>query len=70
MGHYNPCAHSRLFSSRALSTPCGWSGDGLPIGLQIVARPWQDGLTLRVARAYAEASGFPDYARTRPRLDA
>jgi amidase len=28
---------------------CGTSGDGLPIGVQIVARPWQDATALAVA---------------------
>jgi Asp-tRNA(Asn)/Glu-tRNA(Gln) amidotransferase A subunit family amidase len=32
----------------ALSVPSGWSSDGLPIGLQIVARRYQDDLALRI----------------------
>jgi aspartyl-tRNA(Asn)/glutamyl-tRNA(Gln) amidotransferase subunit A len=32
-----------------LSLPCGFSSDGLPIGLQILAPHFQEGLTLRVA---------------------
>jgi len=36
----------------AASVPCGFNGEGLPIGLQIVA-PWrQDGLCLRAAAAF------------------
>jgi Asp-tRNA(Asn)/Glu-tRNA(Gln) amidotransferase A subunit family amidase len=31
-----------------LSVPSGWSSDGLPIGLQIVARRYQDDLALRI----------------------
>jgi Asp-tRNA(Asn)/Glu-tRNA(Gln) amidotransferase A subunit family amidase len=34
-----------------LSVPAGWSSDGLPIGLQIVARRYEDDLALRVGAA-------------------
>ncbi|RBP00927.1 aspartyl-tRNA(Asn)/glutamyl-tRNA(Gln) amidotransferase subunit A [Roseiarcus fermentans] len=36
----------------ALSIPCGFSGEGLPIGLQIVGRRFDDVRLLSVARAY------------------
>jgi len=36
----------------ALSVPCGFSPDGLPIGLQIAAAPWREVDCLRVAHAY------------------
>lgn len=39
----------------ALSVPCGLS-EGLPVGLQIAGRPWEEGLILRVARAYERAT--------------
>ena len=35
----------------ALSVPAGWSADGLPIGLQVVARRFQDDLALRIGAA-------------------
>ena len=35
----------------ALSVPAGWSSDGLPIGLQIVARRYRDDLALRIGAA-------------------
>jgi len=34
----------------AISVPVGYDPDGLPIGLQLMARPWQEALLLRVAR--------------------
>ncbi len=40
-----------LSGQPAVSVPCGWTDDGLPIGLQIVGRRCQDGLVLRVAAA-------------------
>ena len=36
----------------ALSIPCGFTREGLPIGLQLAARPWREALLLRAARAY------------------
>jgi Asp-tRNA(Asn)/Glu-tRNA(Gln) amidotransferase A subunit family amidase len=35
----------------ALSVPAGWSSEGLPIGLQIVARRYRDDLALRIGAA-------------------
>ena len=35
----------------ALSVPSGWSSDGLPIGLQIVARRYRDDEALRIGAA-------------------
>ncbi|MFH1186064.1 MAG: amidase [Chloroflexota bacterium] len=36
----------------AISIPCGFSRGGLPIGLQLVAGPWQEAHLLKAARAY------------------
>lgn len=36
----------------AISIPCGFSQNGLPIGLQIMGRPFQEETVLRAARAY------------------
>jgi aspartyl-tRNA(Asn)/glutamyl-tRNA(Gln) amidotransferase subunit A len=40
----------------ALSIPCGFSGDGLPIGLQLLAAPFKEDVLLRVAYAYEQAT--------------
>jgi aspartyl-tRNA(Asn)/glutamyl-tRNA(Gln) amidotransferase subunit A len=43
----------------ALSVPCGFvsvEGKELPIGLQLAGRPFEDGLLLRVAYAYEQAT--------------
>ena len=42
----------------ALSLPVGLDADGMPIGLQLVARPFAEGLLLRVAAAFDRAVGF------------
>jgi aspartyl-tRNA(Asn)/glutamyl-tRNA(Gln) amidotransferase subunit A len=40
----------------AVSVPCGFTTDGLPIGLQIVSRPWADAKVLNAAYAYEQAT--------------
>jgi aspartyl-tRNA(Asn)/glutamyl-tRNA(Gln) amidotransferase subunit A len=35
-----------------LSLPCGFTGSGLPIGMQILGRPFDEATILQVARAY------------------
>jgi len=40
----------------ALSVPCGFSPDGLPIGLQIIGRPDDEAAVLRLGHAYEEAT--------------
>jgi aspartyl-tRNA(Asn)/glutamyl-tRNA(Gln) amidotransferase subunit A len=42
----------------AISVPSGVTKSGLPIGLQIVGRPFQDGLVLAAADAFQARSGF------------
>lgn len=38
-----------LTGQPAVSVPCGWTGDGLPVGLQIIGRRFDDALVLRAA---------------------
>ena len=40
-----------LLGSPAVAVPVGKSPEGLPIGVQIVARPWQEELAISVAAA-------------------
>ncbi len=40
-----------------ISVPCGVTRDGLPVGMQITARPGADSTVLRVAHAYERARG-------------
>lgn len=42
----------------AISIPCGFSKAGLPIGLQIIGRPFEEGTVLRGAHAYEQATGW------------
>jgi aspartyl-tRNA(Asn)/glutamyl-tRNA(Gln) amidotransferase subunit A len=49
----------------AVSLPCGVSAEGLPIGLMIYAKPFDEGTALRVAWAYEQAT---DWRRRTPDL--
>jgi len=44
-----PTADVAAVVEAAAVVRCGTSGEGLPIGVQIVARPWQDATALAVA---------------------
>jgi aspartyl-tRNA(Asn)/glutamyl-tRNA(Gln) amidotransferase subunit A len=48
-----PC---NLTGMPAISVPCGLDGQGLPVGLQIMARAFAEPLVLQVAAAYEAAS--------------
>ena len=43
-----------LASTPAASVPCGFSADGLPIGLQIGGRPGEEATVLKAAHAYEQ----------------
>jgi len=42
----------------ALSVPCGMSAIGLPIGMQLTGRRWDERLLVRAARAYEQATSW------------
>ena len=49
----------------AISVPCGFTRDGLPVGLQIVGKAFDEAGVLRIAHAYEQAT---DWHRRRPSL--
>ncbi len=48
-----------------MSVPCGFTGGGLPVGLQIISRPLAEETVFRVAGAYERST---DWHRRRPAL--
>jgi aspartyl-tRNA(Asn)/glutamyl-tRNA(Gln) amidotransferase subunit A len=42
----------------ALSIPCGFTADGLPIGLQLAGRPLDEATVLRAGHAYEQVAGM------------
>ena len=47
---------ANYFGLPAISVPCGFDKRGLPLGLQIVGRPWDDQSVLQVAHRFQSAS--------------
>ncbi len=45
-----------------LSLPCGFTGTGLPIGLMLYAKPFQEATLLRVGQAYQSATPWHETA--------
>jgi aspartyl-tRNA(Asn)/glutamyl-tRNA(Gln) amidotransferase subunit A len=42
----------------ALSVPCGWTKQKMPIGLQMVGKPWAEARIISAGKAYEQARGF------------
>ncbi len=49
-----------LTGQPAASVPCAWTADGLPVGLQIIGRRFEDVTVLRAAAAFEEAQPWKD----------
>jgi aspartyl-tRNA(Asn)/glutamyl-tRNA(Gln) amidotransferase subunit A len=49
----------------AVSVPCGFTADGLPIGLQVIGKTLDEATVLRAAYAYEQAT---DWHHRRPEL--
>jgi Asp-tRNA(Asn)/Glu-tRNA(Gln) amidotransferase A subunit family amidase len=51
-----------------ISVPCGFTKDGLPIGLQLAAAPWREDVVLQAANVYEQATDWhnkmPELTRT------
>jgi aspartyl-tRNA(Asn)/glutamyl-tRNA(Gln) amidotransferase subunit A len=43
----------------ALSVPCGWSSEKLPIGLQIIGKAWAEAKVLLAGRLFEQQRGQP-----------
>jgi amidase len=52
------CYAITLTGLPAISVPCGFTPEGLPVGLQIVGRPRADRSVLELAHAFEQATGY------------
>ena len=50
---------ANLSGQPAVTVPCGFGDDGLPVGLQITARRFEDALALRAAAAWEAVAPWP-----------
>jgi amidase len=53
------CYFISIVGNPAISVPCGFTPEGLPVGLQIVARHQDDWGLLQMAHAFEQAVGLP-----------
>ena len=51
------CAHISVLGLPAISVPCGFTDDGLPVGVQIVGRQHDDLRVLQLAHAFEQVNG-------------
>jgi amidase len=52
------CYYVSITGHPAISVPAGFTDEGLPVGLQIVARHQDDWGLLQIAHAFEQASGL------------
>lgn len=57
------CCPFSLSGIPAISVPCGFTSNGLPIGMQIVGRPFEEATVLRTAHQYQK---FTDWHLRKP----
>jgi aspartyl-tRNA(Asn)/glutamyl-tRNA(Gln) amidotransferase subunit A len=55
VGHSAPANVTGL---PALTVPCGFDSTGMPVGLQIIGRPFDEQMVLRVGQAYESATDW------------
>jgi len=65
IGRQGLTAPFNLSGIPAISVPCGFNAAGLPMGMQVAGRPWDEVTVLRLAHAYEQAT---DWHRRRPAL--
>ena len=54
--YHRNCGVGNILNLCAVSVPCGFTSEGLPIGIMIYAKPFQEDMALRVAYAYEQAT--------------
>jgi aspartyl-tRNA(Asn)/glutamyl-tRNA(Gln) amidotransferase subunit A len=54
------CGAFNLTGLPAISIPCGFNSDGLPIGFQLIGRPLGEGALLQIAGAYEQCTDWKD----------
>jgi amidase len=60
------CSVITLTGCPAISVPCGFTPQGLPVGVQLVARPGADRALLALAHAFEAATGYAARAPALP----
>jgi aspartyl-tRNA(Asn)/glutamyl-tRNA(Gln) amidotransferase subunit A len=58
MGYLRNTSIGNILNLCGLSVPCGFTKKGLPIGLMIYAKPFQEEMVLRVGHAFQQATEY------------
>ena len=58
-----------LLGLPAITVPCGFSAEGLPIGLQIAGRPFDEATILRVADVYEANTNWHEKEPPLPKVE-
>ena len=53
-------AFANYYGLPAISVLCGFDENGLPLGLQMISKPWAESAVLRLAYQYQEVRGYED----------
>ena len=56
MGYLRNTSIGNILNLCGLSVPCGFTKKGLPIGLMIYAKPFQEEMAFRVGHAFQQAT--------------
>jgi amidase len=55
-------AFANITGQPAISLPVHWTDDGIPVGAQLVGRPWDEATIVRLASAVEQALPWADRA--------
>jgi amidase len=55
-------AFANVTGQPAISLPVHWTDDGVPVGAQLVGRPWDEAMILQLAGAVEQALPWADRA--------
>jgi aspartyl-tRNA(Asn)/glutamyl-tRNA(Gln) amidotransferase subunit A len=55
-GYFKNMTPFNTYGLPAITVPCGFTSDGLPIGLQLIGPHWAEGTVLQLANAYERAT--------------
>jgi amidase len=72
IGEAQPGENSRLSANTglpAIVVPCGFTSDGLPVGLELLGRPWGEPQLIQIAYAYEQATDHRRVPNSTPTLD-
>ena len=66
--HGNNCALSAVSGLPALVVPAGYAADGMPVGIELLGRAWDEGALIRLAYSYEQLTRHRRPPATTPSL--